>query len=133
VNRLLSLPVTLIHGEFYASNIIIQHETDALRVCPVDWETTAIGPGLVDVAAITGGTWSEPEQLALTEAYQRARTGIATSGPVWRELLESLDYCLLHTAVKNVGWSDDENWTPPPQHAYTWLQDVIRLSRKLGL
>ena len=45
VERLAALPVTFIHGEFYASNVLVASgQRD--RVCPIDWELAAIGPGL---------------------------------------------------------------------------------------
>ena len=59
VERLVRLPSTLIHGEFYASNIVVQETTERCRICPVDWETAAVGPGLIDLAALTSGAWSE--------------------------------------------------------------------------
>ncbi len=36
VERLLALPVTFIHGEFYASNVLVNNTGGKLRVCPVD-------------------------------------------------------------------------------------------------
>src|SRR5262245_9100719 len=45
IEVLLDLPRTLIHGEFYASNILVQERGDKIRVCPVDWEMAATGPG----------------------------------------------------------------------------------------
>src|SRR5262249_18457071 len=47
VERLLALPTTFIHGEFYASNVLVQELAGELRVCPVDWEMAAVAPGLV--------------------------------------------------------------------------------------
>ena len=39
VSRLAAQPVTFIHGEFYASNVLIQRGDRPLRVCPIDWGT----------------------------------------------------------------------------------------------
>jgi hypothetical protein len=49
LHPLLIAPHTVIHGEYYPKNIMIQ---DA-RVYPVDWESTAIGPGEIDLASLT--------------------------------------------------------------------------------
>ena len=51
VEDLLSRPATLLHGELYPSNVLV----DDGRVCPVDWELAGAGPAVVDVAAITRG------------------------------------------------------------------------------
>lgn len=62
VESLLALPVTFIHGEFYASNVLVQETADGWRVCPIDWEMAAVGPGLLDLAALIAGTWTEEEK-----------------------------------------------------------------------
>ena len=42
-------PATLIHGEFYCTNLIVSGEPESLRVCPFDWETAASGCGALDL------------------------------------------------------------------------------------
>jgi len=44
-------PQTLIHGEFYGKNILVKDNI----IYPVDWETAAIGPAEMDLAALTDG------------------------------------------------------------------------------
>src|SRR5947209_6646174 len=62
VERLLALPRTLIHNEFYPSNVLIERRREGVRVCPVDWEMAARGPALIDLAALTAGNWNETER-----------------------------------------------------------------------
>jgi Phosphotransferase enzyme family len=63
VERLLEFPVTFLHGEFYASNVLVVcEEGEGWRVCPVDWEMAAVGPGLIDLAALTAGRWTADER-----------------------------------------------------------------------
>jgi aminoglycoside phosphotransferase (APT) family kinase protein len=116
VERLTSLPKTLIHGEFYASNILVEEE-EVLRVAPVDWEMAAVGPALMDLAALTTG-WSEPEQAAIESAY-----GFVDQ--------RDLDCCRVQLALQWLGWSSD--WAPPPEHARDWVAEarvaVERLDR----
>src|SRR5947209_7361524 len=50
VDPLLALPSSLIHGEFYAPNVLIEQSNGAVRVCAIDWETAARGPGLIQLA-----------------------------------------------------------------------------------
>src|SRR6185295_4646235 len=78
VGELTSLPVVLIHGEFYASNVIVHGTLPALRVCPVDWERAALGPGLVDLAALVAGKWTESQKRDLAMEYhaELGSTGI---------------------------------------------------------
>src|SRR5207248_283234 len=70
VERLLSLPATLMHGEFYASNVLVQAAGDRLRICPIDWEMAAVGPGLIDLAALVAGNWTDGQRGRLVNAYR---------------------------------------------------------------
>jgi hypothetical protein len=127
VKRLASLPRTLIHGEFYPCNVLISGDGRSGRVCPVDWEMVALGPGLIDLACLTAG-WSARKQLALARAY--AGTAHDSNWNPQRNLLD-LDCCRLHLAVKMLGWSS--SWAPPPQHAHDWLAEAAQISERIGL
>ena len=59
---------TLIHGEFYPRNILL----DDGRVYPVDWETASIGPGALDLASLIEG-WPKPVREDCERAYTKAR------------------------------------------------------------
>src|SRR5205085_230469 len=60
VQRLEKLPQTLVHGELYASNVLVAGG----RVAAVDWETAGRGPGILDLAALVTG-WSDPDSRRL--------------------------------------------------------------------
>src|SRR5262249_48956553 len=112
----LALPKTLIHGEFYAANVLI-HEADGhLRICPVDWETTAAGPGLMDLAALTCGMWSDEQKRALALAYRGRLEPDQGWPPATEPFVAALDLCRLHLAVQWLGWSPD--WSAPPNQAW---------------
>ncbi len=131
VKQLVELPMTFIHGEFYASNVLVQETGGELLVYPVDWEMAAMGPGLIDLAALTAGNWTEEEKAALALAYYAALAPVCgwPAGP--EAFLEALAYCQLHLAVQWLGWSSE--WAPPPEHAQDWLSEALRLAEKLGL
>ena len=131
VERLAALPATFIHGEFYASNILIAHGNPGRRVCPIDWEMAAVGPGLIDLAALISGRWSEAQQTALACAYYASLADTGGPGPLREEqFLKAIDICRLHLAVQWLGWSD--NWTPPADHAHDWLAEALHLAEKVG-
>jgi len=131
VDHLVALPVTFVHGEFYASNVLVHEEGKGLRVCPVDWEMAAVGPGLVDLAALSAGGWTAPEREALALAYHAALVPCENWPPAPDAFLVALDYCRLHVAVQWLGWSPE--WSPPPEHAQDWLGEALGLAEKLGL
>jgi len=134
VARLAAMPRTVIHGEFYPCNVLIRGRGPRARVCPVDWELAAVGPGLIDLAALMTG-WDERAQRALARAYRAAapRDGVREedrrSGRLPAEFQNDLDCCRLHLAVRMLGWSD--SWTPPPQHARDWLAEAAAIADRL--
>ena len=118
VDRLASLPGTLVHGELYASNVLVAGE----RICPVDWELAGVGPGVLDVAALTLG-WPEDERGFLVEAYRAELRDPPAP--------EDVDRAALHLAVQWLGWSDA--WEPPPEHARDWRGELPELMARAGL
>jgi hypothetical protein len=130
VERLLSMRKTVIHGEFFASNVLIGKSGENMRVCPVDWEMAARGPGLVDLAGLTSGQWSLAEKETMALAYYHAlpvKTRLAQS---WDAFAQDLECCRLHQSLQWLGWSAE--WTPPPEHAQNWLQEALRCCEAIG-
>jgi Ser/Thr protein kinase RdoA (MazF antagonist) len=124
VEGLLELPKTVIHGEFYASNVLVG-EGPAPRVCPVDWELAATGPGLVDLAALVSGDWDEGDREEIVSAYRSA------VGPD-SFTLRQLDFARLYLAVQWLGWAPPE-WVPPEGQRHDWLGEALALAERLGL
>jgi hypothetical protein len=131
IERLIRLPTTLIHGEFYASNILIQETREGCQIRPVDWETTAVGPGLIDLAALTSGAWTECERAEMAAAYHDTLLSEGMPGFPLKDLLLALDDCRLHLAIRWLGWAPD--WSPPSENAHNWLEEAIALSEKMGM
>jgi hypothetical protein len=131
VERLTAIPVTFIHGEFYASNVLVNTDSTAQRICPIDWERAAIGPGLVDLAALTAGTWGDDDRRALALAYRDALIRLGGSPPTQDDFLRTLDCCSLYLALQWLGWAPD--WSPPRKHRQDWLAEALRLAEKLDL
>jgi phosphotransferase family enzyme len=130
VTWLLEQPVGFIHGEFYSANILVEtHANDVFVVRPIDWEMAAIGPRAIDLASLLAGRWTDAERADVASTYFRSLEGV---GPGDAEhQIRTLDYCLIHLAVQNLGWSG--RWTPPPQHAHDWLGEALRLCAKWNL
>ena len=121
VQCLLGQPQTLIHGELYASNVIVSNQG---RVAVVDWEMAAIGPGCVDIAALTSGRgWSAGERQVLVDAY----VGVQDD----RDLRLAIEAARVYLAVQWLGWSD--GWTPPADRAQDWLADACDAIHRMGL
>ena len=131
VNALLAQPRTFVHGELYASNVLVTDAEEDLRVCPVDWEMAGWGPALIDLAALVAGNWDDKQREFLIRAYHEAVPPTLGWPPPPDEFAVALDLARLHLAVQWLGWAS--SWTPPPEHAHDWLDEACRLGSRLGL
>ena len=129
IERLIRLPSTLIHGEFFASNILVQETRAGWHIHPVDWEMAAVGPGLIDLAALSSGAWAESSRTEMAAAYHDALISEGAPCSPLDDLLLALDDCRLYLAIQWLGWAPD--WSPPPETAHDWLGEVIALLVKM--
>jgi len=127
IDHLLSLPSTLIHGEFYPANVIMRAAPDCWLPCPVDWETASVGPGVLDLAALTAGEWREQDRRDVMAAY------LAGSGTrvTFEDLSKSAQYAHIQLAVQWLGWFGRRQ--APDAHARDWLADAIDHAEALNL
>ena len=131
VERLSALPLTVIHGEFFASNVLLNADPDYFRVSPVDWELAAVAPGQIDVAALSAGNWTLAQKEAMALAYFEAMPESGLLQPDRATFLMDMECCRLHYAVQWLGWSP--GWKPPEEHAHDWLKEAVRCAEILGL
>lgn len=122
VERLGSLTAGFLHGDFYASNILVE---DA-RVCPVDWEMASLGPLALDLAALVSGSWGDEQRADLCRAYHQA-----LGGQSFEELVDAVACCRLQLAIQWLGWGS--GWEPPAEQRHDWLADAIALAQGLDL
>jgi aminoglycoside phosphotransferase (APT) family kinase protein len=126
VEALLELPSTIIHGDFNASNVLVYGGGgDALRVAPLDWELAAVGPGLMDLAALISGDWTEAERQSMAAAYAAAE-GLPPFSA------RQLDFARLQLAVQWLGWAPPE-WVAPVAQRHDWMADASSLAQSLEI
>ncbi len=125
-----ALPSTLIHGECYASNVLVNHPNDPTRVCAVDWERAGYGPGLIDIATLTAGKWHEHQKRQIFDEYEATLRLLSSFVPSHADLLRAWNLCRMHLAIQWLGWS--QNWSPPIEHQQDWLEKVRRMATQLG-
>jgi len=126
IERVMAWPATLIHGEFYASNVLVSSPTTPGRVCPIDWEMAAVGPGLMDLAALVSGSWTTEQKRLLARDYFDSLPPALNCGH-FDSLLQSLACAQLLLAVQWLGWSP--TWAPPAAQAQDWLGEAQRAVR----
>ena len=111
-----------IHGELYPENII----TSGQRVCTVDWQSAAVGPGEIDLASLTEGYWPETVISECWEAYSctRRKAGLA---PPSRAALQA---ARLYWAIRWLGHSPQDTALPQRARYFDFLEDA---AASLGL
>jgi thiamine kinase-like enzyme len=140
IEALLTQPRTVLHGEFYAANVLVSDRNcikfpaqepkslmqfgEGVRVAPVDWELAAAGPGLTDLAALVGG-WPAAEREAFASAYASA-PGVAPFTS------RDLDFARLQVAIQWLGWAPP-SWEPPEEQRHDWLAEALELAEGLEL
>jgi Ser/Thr protein kinase RdoA (MazF antagonist) len=127
IERLEHLPRTLIHSDFFPSNVLVDRSRTATRIAPVDWEMAGTGTGLLDLASLMAGRWPQEDQMAMAAAYERARSGLDPD----EQFLADLARCRLHNAVQLLGVSG--NWRPPSDHANDWAAEAASAAEQLGI
>jgi Ser/Thr protein kinase RdoA (MazF antagonist) len=131
IDRLQELPRTVLHGDFNASNILVRESGESNRICPIDWEMAALGPGFIDLAALISGSWNEEQRRALVSAYLGVLRDSRLGPEEFERALVDVKCCQLHLALQWLGWSPD--WSPPREHRQDWLGQAMDLAGQLGL
>ncbi len=118
---LLTSPLTVIHGEYYGSNILFRSGT----VHPVDWESAAVAAGEIDLAALTD-QWSAETARECELEYRRARWPEGSPDDFERRLYAAR----LYLCFRWLG--DRQEWTTHP--GYLFRFDQLRSAgERLGL
>lgn len=122
VAALEAMPCTVLHGEFYASNVLIDTAPDPVRVAPIDWELAGPGPAALDLAALVSG-WGpdEREGLRMAHAERAGESAVSDS---------ELRLARLLVAVQWLGWAPRE-WQPPADQRRDWLAEAISIVEEL--
>lgn len=124
VAALAAEPLTLVHGDFYPSNVVVAGD----RVAVIDWELAGVGPGLLDLAAFVSGRWTDQERLDLVAAYHAE---LGRPAPPRADFLRLVDLAALHVAL---AWAGRESeWAPPDEHLRDWLADAHVVAARLGV
>jgi hypothetical protein len=107
VDYLLSLPRTIIHGEFYPENILIRDGV----IYPVDWESAAAAVGEIDLASLTEG-WPAEITRPCVLKYQRSRWPEGSPDDFERRLALARLYLQFRWLGERPDWtlSEDCSW-----------------------
>ena len=104
-------PVTLVHGHFRPHNIVVRAGDVAHSLCVIDWEESARGAPLYDLAYLSDG-FDAPRLGALVDGYEQeaARAGLPA-----RDRADALRliHCLyIHRNLKTLAKAEGDGFTP---------------------
>jgi len=103
VNYLAGEPRTLVHGDVFADNLIIQ---PGRRVRAIDWESAAVGLGAWDLAKLLDG-WGSMKAAFLTAYVTEFERHVGL--PLDREGFQRLfEHCELLNPLWHLRWSVEE-------------------------
>jgi hypothetical protein len=112
---LLDAPLTLLHGEYFPGNILLVGD----NVYPVDWETAGIGPGELDLAAVTWG-WDPASCRVLVMAYDEERNQFQGDSTPAARLIAARGVVLAQLLAERRTWR-----TPREGRALTDLRQLL--------
>lgn len=103
---------TVVHGDLYPPNVLLKGPD----VVPIDWEWIGIGPGEIDVAALTDG-WEDDDVSTSVHLYWQARRpGYVPDASDVRRLWAARLFLVARWLGGHVSESN-----PPPQY---WLEQL---------
>lgn len=125
--RVDSLPHGIIHGEFFAKNVLLRRDQAATGpIAVIDWETAAAGPHYVDLVSISAGRWTRSHRKAMRRAYFDAGPATAAAGADWHRFNEEVDIVAFLQAVSWLGfWAGSDPGAPAyARHAERWTREL---------
>jgi hypothetical protein len=121
--EVLRSPHTVVHGEYYSKNIA----TCGVTIHPIDWESTAVAPGEIDLATLLEG-WDTATTERCMDAYVRARWPAVGDRP--SDFERTLDGARLYVAFRWLG--DRRSWTQAPDEEWRFA-DLEAIGVRTGL
>ena len=118
---LLASGATVIHGEFYPPNILVQGGV----IYPVDWESAAVGAGEIDLASLTED-WPAAAARECEREYRQARWPEGAPADFEQRLTAARMYLTFR-------WlADDPNATARRPNPW-YLKQLRSAGRRLGM
>jgi aminoglycoside/choline kinase family phosphotransferase len=122
VPRLLDSEPAFLHGEPYPENVIVAGS----RICGVDWQSAAIGPGAIDLACLTDGPWPIEIVDACRDAYVRDRWPDATPS----KFDDTLEAARLYWSMRWLGMEADATTS---KHQAGYIERLREAAVQLGV
>ena len=100
------LPHCVVHGQYFGENVMWRGRR-VHRICVIDWETAALGPGTLDLVSLSSGHWTKKQRQAMWTAYLQeyeAAAGRPVDAVAFRQELAAV---ALGQALQWLAWWGD--------------------------
>jgi len=129
--RLLKASQTVIHGEYYGNNIMYQNGISR----PADWQSAAIGPGEIDLAALTH-MWPPRIVQECEREYTVSRWPDGSTD----DFEDTLDLARVYMNLRWLGdpsnvalWARRSKGAAVPEKSRKFIEELRSLGERLGL
>lgn len=109
--QLMRQPQTVVHGAFRPHQILVNSEQTPVRICPTDWEITAIGSCLYDLAALTDG-FDGPSLETFLDRFLTEATWLRDDPPDLSDLQLAIKTCSTHRTLKWIAQGEKRGFSP---------------------
>ena len=124
IDRLLTLPESIIHGEYYGKNIVVRDGSTTHDIAVIDWESASIGPSFFDLASLSSGRWTSEQRQAMWRAYFDEYQLASGQQMAWNGFVETLFDLNIYQALVWLGWWPDRNFS---RHFGRWMRELERV------
>jgi aminoglycoside phosphotransferase (APT) family kinase protein len=127
IEWLSALPRTVIHGQYFGRNIMLRRRNRERMIAVIDWETAALGPGLIDLVSFTSGKWTDEQRRTMWRAYfdqYEAETEVSRD---WENFCKELRELELYQALEWLAWWRNRSVS----HNFgKWVTELKRITRE---
>jgi hypothetical protein len=128
VQAMVSQPPVLVHGSYCREHILLDRRTQPPRLCPVDWESAALGASLFDLAYLADG-FTSPQLEEILEVYRNQASKYGISIPTRDEVAHLINCYCLHRNMKWLSSAWDEEFSQ--EIVLNLVNRAERLARKV--
>ncbi len=104
VQAMTSQPPVFLHGSYRRAHILLDRRAQPPRLCPVDWESAALGAGLYDLAYLVDG-FIPPQLDEIIDIYRAEAGKYGISIPPMDEVVYVMNCYRLHRNMKWLSWA----------------------------
>jgi hypothetical protein len=118
-------PLTLVHNDLAAKNVIVDTATDPSRIAFVDWEMAGAGCGLLDLAHLMHGFGDAERRLLISAYWSEIDRG--RPGGDGRRRNRVLTACEIHNALYRL--AHVHAWRLGRETVAEWVEELERMRR----